>query len=94
MLDMCALCLNTLNSEKSLVSHHECCKSYEAIQIELPEEGSKISFKNHNRSIRVTFLYMLILNPSHHSCQHANQTLTRATASSIRNTSPAEFVTT
>ena len=38
--------------------------------------------------------YMLILNPSHHSCQHANQTLTRATPSSIRNTSPADFVIT
>ena len=37
---------------------------------------------------------MLILNPSHHSCQHAKQTLTRATPSSVRNTSPADFVTT
>ena len=37
---------------------------------------------------------MLILIPSHHSSQHANQTLTRATPSSIRNTSPADFVTT
>ena len=37
---------------------------------------------------------MLFLNPSHHSCQHANQTLTRATSSSIRNTSPARFLTT
>ena len=35
--------------------------------------------------------YMLILSPLHHSCQHANQTLTRATPSSIRNTSPADF---
>ena len=41
--------LNTFNSEKSLASHHEYCKSYEAIKIELSEEGSKISFKNHNR---------------------------------------------
>ena len=38
-------CLNTFNSEKSLPSHHEYCKSYEAIKIELPEEGSKIFFK-------------------------------------------------
>ena len=35
---------------------------------------------------------MLILNPSHHSYQHVNQTLTRATPSSNRNTSPADFV--
>ena len=31
---------------------------------------------------------MLILKPSHHNCQHVNQTLTRATPSSIRNSSP------
>ena len=53
MLDMC---LNTFNSEKSLAFHHEYCKSHEAIQIELPEDGSKISFKNHNRSMRVPFI--------------------------------------
>ena len=53
---MCFRCLNTFNSEKSLASHHEYCKSHEAIKIELPEEGSKISFKNHNRSVRVPFI--------------------------------------
>ena len=34
------------------------------------------------------------MNPSHHSCQHVNQTLTRATPNGIRNKSPADFVTT
>ena len=52
MLDMCALHV----SEKSLESHNEYCKSYDAIKIELPEEGSKISFKNHNRSMPVLFM--------------------------------------
>ena len=46
---VCFRCLNTFNSEKSLASHHENCKSYEAIKIELAEDGSKISFKNDNR---------------------------------------------
>ena len=41
---MCFWCLNTFNSEKSLASHHDYCKSYEAIKIELPEEWSKLSF--------------------------------------------------
>ena len=36
--------------------HHEYCKSHKAIKIELPEEESKISFKNHNRSMRVPFI--------------------------------------
>ena len=39
-------------------------------------------------------LYMLILSFSNHSYQHANQTLRSATPNSIRNTAPADFVTT
>ena len=42
---VCFRCLNTFNSKESLASHHWYCKSYEAIKVELPEEGSKISFK-------------------------------------------------
>ena len=53
---VCFRCLSTFNSEKSLASHHEYCKSHKAIKLELPEEGSKISFKNHNRSMRVPFI--------------------------------------
>ena len=53
---MCFRCLNSFNTEKSLASHHEYSKSHEAIKIELPEKGSKISFKNHNRLMRVPFL--------------------------------------
>ena len=34
---------------KLLASHHDYYKSYEAIKIELPGKGSKISFKNHIR---------------------------------------------
>ena len=45
---VCFRCLNTFNSEKSLASHNDYCESCEAIKIEIPEEGSKISFKNHN----------------------------------------------
>ena len=45
---VCLRCLNTFNSEKSLASHHDYCKSYEDIKIGLAEEGSKISLKNHN----------------------------------------------
>ena len=53
---VCFGCLNTFNSEKSLASHHEYCKSHEAIKIELPKEGWKISFKTHSRSTRVPFI--------------------------------------
>ena len=89
---MCFRCLNTFNTEKSLASHHEYCKSHEAIKIELPENWSKISFQNHNRSMRVPFIVYAILNPSHHSCQHVNQTLTRATPNGIRNRPPQRIL--
>ena len=53
---MCFRCLNTFKTEKSLASHHDYCKSHEAIKIELSKKGTKISFQNHNRSMRVPFL--------------------------------------
>ena len=53
---VCFRCLNTFNCDKSLPSHHEYCRSYEAIKIELLEERSEISLENHNRSMRVPFI--------------------------------------
>ena len=63
---------------------------------------SKLNFPRRDRKylLKITIgqceshiLPMLILNRSHHSCQHVNQTLTRATPNGIRNTHPAAFVT-
>ena len=53
---VCFRCLNTFKTEKSLASRHEYCKSHEAIKIELPEKGTKISFQNHHRSMRVPLI--------------------------------------
>ena len=71
MLDMCAFgVFNTFNCEKSLTSHHEYCKSYEAIKIELRKEESKISFKNHNRSMRVpVYAHFESFTPQLSTCQ-------------------------
>ena len=43
---VCFRCLKTFNSEKSLASHHEYCKSHEAIKIELPERIENICLKS------------------------------------------------
>ena len=51
---VCCRCFNTFKTEKSLA--HEYCKSYEAIKIELPKEGTKIYLTNHDRSMRVPFI--------------------------------------
>ena len=91
---VCFRCLKTFNSEKSLSSHHEYCISYEDFKIELPKRERKYLFLVTISQCWSHVLYMQILDPSRHSCQHVNQTLTRATPSSIRNTSSADFDTT
>ena len=53
---VCFRYLNTFKTEKSLASHHEYCKSHEAIKTKLPKEGTKISFQNHNKSMRISFI--------------------------------------
>ena len=62
---VCFRCLNTFNSEKSLASNNEYCKSYEAIKIKLSEERSKIYLKITIGQCESHLLYMQILNPSH-----------------------------
>ena len=54
-----------------------------------PKRDRKYLFKTIDQC-ESHLLYMLILNPSRNSCQHANKTLRRATPSSIRNT-PSGF---
>ena len=52
-------CLNRLNhfpNEEKLKIHEEYCLKNQAIRIEMPEEGSFISFIHHNRSIKVPFV--------------------------------------
>ena len=91
---VCFRCLNTFKSGELLAFHHAYCKSYEAIKIELPEEESKISFQNHNRSMRVPFIVyadFVSFTPERSICQPTQR---RATPSSIRNTPPKDFVTT
>ena len=87
-------CLNTFNSEKSLASHHEYCKSHEAIKIELPEEGSKISFKNCNRSMQVPFIVYAdfeSFTPQLSTCQpNPEKSYTKQYEKPI----PADFLTT
>ena len=91
---MCFRCLNTFNSEISLASHHDFCKYNEAIKIEVPKEGSKISLKNHNRSMRVPFIVYAdfeSFTPQLSTCQpNPDKSYTKQYQKHI----PADFVTT
>ena len=52
----CLNCLNHFPNEEKLKIHEEYCLKDQAIRIEMPEEGSFISFIHHNRSIKVPFV--------------------------------------
>ncbi|XP_060083028.1 uncharacterized protein LOC132562303 [Ylistrum balloti] len=51
----CLRCLNPFYSQESLNKHMEYCYSNEAVKIEMPEEGSTISFGHIHKSMRVPF---------------------------------------
>ena len=52
----CLRCLNSFTSQETLAKHMEYCSANEAVKIEMPEEGTTLSFNNYNRSMRVPFI--------------------------------------
>ena len=52
----CLRCLNHFPDEEKLRSHEVYCSNKEELRIEMPKEGRKIEFKNHNRMIKVPFV--------------------------------------
>ena len=54
-VEICRSCLNHFPKGK-LQNHEEYCFQNETIKIEMPKEGSSISFMHHNRSIKVPFV--------------------------------------
>ena len=52
----CMRCLNPFHSQESLDKHLEYCSTHEAVKTEMPGEGTILSFKNYNRSMRVPFI--------------------------------------
>ena len=52
----CLNCLNHFPNEEKLKIHEEYYLKNQAIRIEMPEEGSLVTFIHHNRSIKVPFV--------------------------------------
>ena len=52
----CLNCLKHFPNEERLKIHEEYCLKHQAIKIEMPEEGSLVTFIHHNRSIKVPFV--------------------------------------
>ena len=53
---ICFRCLNPLWSHKSLEKHLESCRNHEAVKINMPEKGTMLRFKHHERSEKVPFI--------------------------------------
>ena len=56
-MTICRRCLNHFPNEKKLKIHKEYCLNNEAVKIEMPKEESLTSFNQHNRSIKVPFVF-------------------------------------
>ena len=52
----CLNCLNHFPNEEKLKIHEEYCLKNQAIKIEMPEEGSLVTFIHQNRSMTVPFV--------------------------------------
>ena len=53
---ICFRCLNPFWSHKSLEKHLESCRNHEAVKINMPEKGTMLRFKHHERSEKVPFI--------------------------------------
>ena len=53
---ICFRCLNPFWSHKSLEKHWEYCKNHEAVKINMPEKGTILKFKHHERSEKLPFI--------------------------------------
>ena len=53
---ICFRCLNPFWSHKSLEKHWEYCRNHEAVKINMPEKGTILRFKHHERSEQVPFI--------------------------------------
>ena len=49
-------CLNPFWSHKSLEKHWEYCRNHEAVKINMPEKGTMLMFKHHERSEKLPFI--------------------------------------
>ena len=52
----CLRCLNPFWTHKSLEKHLEYCCNHEAVKINMPEKGTILRFKHHERSEKVPFI--------------------------------------
>ena len=84
--------MNHFSTKEKLAIHEEYCLNNEAVKIEMPDKGSVIKFKNHNRSIRVPFIvyaeFECLVEPIN-GCEPSDK---KALPISIKNINLVDFV--
>ena len=85
-LHYCRRCLNHFATQENLATHKECCSGNAAVKIEMPEEGTTLSFKNDNRSMRVPFIVYADFESFINQLIRVGLILQTATQSNIRST--------
>ena len=53
---ICFRCLNPFWTHKSLEKHWEYCRNHKAVKINMPEKGTMLRFKHHERSEKIPFI--------------------------------------
>ena len=53
---VCDYCCNSFQREESLRKHEEYCSNHKAVRVRMPEKGTMLGFRNHNRKMRVPFI--------------------------------------
>ena len=85
--EFCANCLDAFTNKKNLESHEEYCLKNKEVRIKMPEKGTIIIFKNHNRSIEVPFNFYAdfesFIQPISGAEPNANKSFTNKTSKHI-----------
>ena len=87
----CLNCLNHFPNEEKLKIHEEYCLKNQAIRIEMPEEGSLVTFIHHRDPLKFLLLFMLISKHLRKRFLRANQTIKNVLHRNIKNTNRVDF---
>ena len=91
-VNICRRCLNHFPNEKKLKIHKEYCSNNETIKIEMPKEGSSISFVHHNHSIKVPFVFYADFKAFTEVVSNTSQMINFLLPNNIKNTNQVDFV--
>ena len=91
-VEICRSCLNHFPDKKKLKNHEDYCFQNEMVKIEMPPEGSAISFMHHSRAIKVPFVIYADFEALTKEIQPIPQNDQVAFTQKYQNTNQVDFV--